>query len=71
MAREAVERAAASDYIDMQARTRLDLAEVLSLAGRHDEARGELAEALRLYEQKGDVVGAARARASLERAERA
>jgi class 3 adenylate cyclase/tetratricopeptide (TPR) repeat protein len=71
MAREAVERAAASDYIDMQARTRLDLAEVLSLAGGHDEARGELAEALRLYEQKGDVVGAARARASLERAERA
>jgi hypothetical protein len=44
---------------------------VLSLASRHDEARGELAEALRLYEQKGDVVGAARARASLERAERA
>jgi tetratricopeptide (TPR) repeat protein len=65
LAREAVELAGRGDYIDIHARTLTDLAEVLRLAGRAEESSVELAHALRLYEQKGDVVGAARARALL------
>jgi len=44
----------------------MGLAEVLRLAGRTDEAREVLAEALARYEQKGNEVMAARARALLE-----
>jgi tetratricopeptide (TPR) repeat protein len=65
IAREAVELAGRADYIDIQARTHFDLAEVLRLAGRTEDVSIELEHALRLYEQKGNVVGAERARSLL------
>ncbi|MDP8956584.1 MAG: AAA family ATPase [Actinomycetota bacterium] len=42
--------------------TLLDLAEVLEVAGKRHEAGPLIEEALRLYEEKGDLVSAARAR---------
>jgi hypothetical protein len=44
----------------------LDLAEVLRLAGRPDEAEAATAEAVSLYEGKGNVAAAERARALAE-----
>jgi hypothetical protein len=44
------------------------LGRVLHVAGRGDEASAAFREALALYEQKGHVVGAERARAALARA---
>jgi hypothetical protein len=41
----------------------LDLAEVLGLAGRPDEAEVATAEAVDIYERKGNVAAAERARA--------
>jgi tetratricopeptide (TPR) repeat protein len=46
--------------ISLQADVLVDLATVLHLAGRDDEALPPLAEALALYERKGDLVSAAR-----------
>ena len=43
----------------------MDLAEILQLAGRGDEARAAVDEALRLYEAKENLVDATRARARL------
>ncbi len=43
----------------------LDLAEVLELAGRREEAAVELEKALALYERKGNLVLAERSRARL------
>ena len=43
----------------------MDLAEVLELAGRPDEAREAVKRALQLYEQKEQLVGVERARAAL------
>jgi tetratricopeptide (TPR) repeat protein len=63
LAREAVSRAARSDYLNLHARAVEDLAEVLRLAGRPLEARAELEVAIGLHDQKGDLVSAARARA--------
>jgi ATP/maltotriose-dependent transcriptional regulator MalT len=65
LAREAVSLAEQTDYLVFRADAFLDLAEVLRLAGRLNEAEGALCEALRLHEQKGNVVAAAKARASL------
>ena len=42
-----------------------DLGEVLRLAGRLQEAAATSAEALRLFEQKGDIASATRLRALL------
>ena len=67
LAREAVAFAESSDFLSTHADAMLDLAEVLLLAGRSDEARPSIEVAVRLYEQKGNVVAAARARAELER----
>jgi class 3 adenylate cyclase/tetratricopeptide (TPR) repeat protein len=49
-----------------EADARLGLAEVLVLLGRRDEAEPPLREALRLFEEKGDLVSAARIRLRLE-----
>jgi tetratricopeptide (TPR) repeat protein len=66
LARKAVELAERSDYIDLHARAIEDLVEVLRLAGRSQEALGELEPAIRLHDQKGNVVAAARTRALRE-----
>jgi ATP/maltotriose-dependent transcriptional regulator MalT len=63
-AREAVEIADRSDLLNTQADARLDLAEVLTAAGRVGEARAAAAEAARLYERKGNRPSLARARAA-------
>jgi tetratricopeptide (TPR) repeat protein len=62
LAREAVALAQPTDALDMRADALVDLAEVLRLVGRKDEPKGVLEDALRLYERKGNVVSAARAR---------
>jgi class 3 adenylate cyclase len=63
LAREAVALGTQSDMLNAHAGALLDLAEVLSLAG-HDP-RPELERALALYERKGNVVMAERARSRL------
>jgi hypothetical protein len=52
----------------MRADALVDLAEVLRLVGRKDEPKDVLEDALRLYERKGNVVSAARARDVLAKA---
>jgi len=49
-----------TDFLIDRAEARMDLAEVLSLAGRQDEAARVLVEARQLHEQKGNVVSAER-----------
>jgi len=54
-----------TDFLLDRADARMDLAEVLRLAGRSDEAAQPMEEALRLYEEKGNLVSAERACALL------
>jgi ATP/maltotriose-dependent transcriptional regulator MalT len=49
-----------TDDLSTHADTRVDLAEILTIAGRVPEAREELGRAFRLYEEKGNTVAAAR-----------
>jgi tetratricopeptide (TPR) repeat protein len=49
-----------TDDVSTHADTRVDLAEILTIAGRVPEAREELGRAFRLYEEKGNAVAAAR-----------
>jgi class 3 adenylate cyclase/tetratricopeptide (TPR) repeat protein len=63
VARSAVDLAGTTDALGLRAEASLDLAEVLRLAGRTAEARDALDDAFRLFEAKGNVVSAARARA--------
>ena len=65
-AREAVGYAEGTEFLDYHADALLVLAEVLRLAGRPEEAASALEEAVALYERKGNVVSAAKARALLE-----
>jgi tetratricopeptide (TPR) repeat protein len=67
LAREAVGIALQTDYFELAAGTWLDLAEVLR-AGDNSDARKAAREALTLYERKGNLVGARRARALLDSA---
>jgi tetratricopeptide (TPR) repeat protein len=55
-AREAVAIAEQTDFLNDRAVALLDLGEVLATAERVDEARSTVAEAVALYEQKGNVV---------------
>jgi len=64
-ARRAVELAETTDFFETRAWARLMLAETLALAGRMAEATEPAAQALAIYEVKGDVTGAARARERL------
>ena len=64
-AREAVSVAERTDFLTLHGDALMDLAEVLRLAGRAGEAVGAVKEALLLYERKGNVVSAAKARAFL------
>ncbi len=63
--REAVAIAAATDYLEARAQAQADLGEVLRLAGRGDESAASLAEAIELYERKGNRVAAEQLRAAL------
>ncbi|MDP9284939.1 MAG: hypothetical protein M3P41_08320 [Actinomycetota bacterium] len=71
LAREAVAIGAETDLLDGRGDTHADLAEVLILAGRDDEAQAALQEALTLFELKGNVVTAERMNARLRGLRRA
>ena len=62
LANEAVARADRSEQPDTRAESRMDLAEVLRLAGRPDDAAERARQALALYEGKGNQVAAGKAR---------
>jgi len=70
LAREAVELAQATDYVDETANALAALAEVLELSGKVDEARIAREQAVPLYEQKGNVVRARLIRERLDELER-
>jgi ATP/maltotriose-dependent transcriptional regulator MalT len=59
LAREAVNLTHQTDGLAMQAAALVDLAMVLAASGRTDEAYQAATEAVRRYEQKGNVVSAA------------
>jgi len=66
LARAAVSTIDPTDYIFHRGDARMSLAYVLRTAGRPAEAAILLREALELYERKGDVADAAKARAELD-----
>ena len=59
----------ATDYLDRQGSVLRDLAEVLVAAGRIDEAREALNQALETYSRKGATAPAANAQARLKELE--
>jgi tetratricopeptide (TPR) repeat protein len=63
VAREAVEMVGRTDLLNQQGDALLDLADVLVLAGRADEARAAALEAAERFERKGNLPSLARARA--------
>ncbi len=65
LAREAVAVCEETDMLDAQGDVCADLAEVLLLAGKPDEAAAALEQALERYERKGNLVSAGRTRARL------
>jgi DNA-binding SARP family transcriptional activator len=65
LAREAVRLAKPTDFLTIRADALLDLATVLRHGGQSSEAKELIRAALELYEQKGDVVSAARAGSQL------
>jgi DNA-binding SARP family transcriptional activator/class 3 adenylate cyclase len=65
LAREAINFAAASDFLPARADALADLAEVLELAGRREEAEGALEDAIALYQEKGHLFAVDTARARL------
>ena len=66
LAREATALAGRTDFVAVHAHALEDLAEVLRLAGRPQEAAAEIEHAIRLYTKKGDVSSAAGAQTRLE-----
>jgi DNA-binding SARP family transcriptional activator len=68
LAREAVELAERTDFLNMQAASLLDLAEVLRARRRRAEVGKLVDRAVALYEQKGNRVAAAQARGVRRRA---
>jgi predicted ATPase/class 3 adenylate cyclase len=66
LARDAVELAAETDLVNFQADALVDLTDVLEAEGRAREAGVALAEAIRFYEQKGNIVSASQARGRLD-----
>ena len=65
LARDALRWIRRTDDINETAHTLHALGAILRLAGREDEAHEALAEAIELYERKGNVVMAGRTRAAL------
>ena len=66
MAHESVSFFANTEFLVDHANVLLDLGEVLGLAGRPDDAKTTITEAIELLERKGDIVTAERARRMLE-----
>ena len=66
LGRRAIELSRQMDYVEVRGDVLMDMAEVMELSGRPAEAAPYIREALRLYERKGNVVSAARARSLLE-----
>ncbi len=66
LGREAVAIADRTDYFELRADARLDLAEALRAAGSDDDAATTAQEALEIYERKGNLVGARNARALID-----
>jgi len=66
VAREAVQLSEETDMLSEQGDARVDLAEVLTLAGRRDEAAEALAAAEALYTEKGYLVAVKRTQVLLE-----
>jgi tetratricopeptide (TPR) repeat protein len=67
LAREAVEFAADSDFLDAHGDALMALADVLDLSTGPAAAAAPIEQAIELYERKGNAVSAARARTELER----
>jgi class 3 adenylate cyclase/tetratricopeptide (TPR) repeat protein len=67
LAREAVAYGDETDMLTGKGLAHLDLAEVLVVAGRAEEAGAELEQAVALFEQKGDVAMAGLARTRFDR----
>jgi tetratricopeptide (TPR) repeat protein len=65
LAREALALAELTDFISNRADSLIDFGQVLQEAGRRREATDAFSQALRLYEQKGNVVRATSTRSSL------
>jgi len=65
LAREAVAIGEGTEFVTGQGDANADLAEVLLLGGRRDEAVAALETAIERYERKGNLVSAQRARARL------
>jgi DNA-binding SARP family transcriptional activator/tetratricopeptide (TPR) repeat protein len=65
LAREGVAVAADSEFVVLHADVLLDLAEVLDIAGRPEEAREATAQAVSIYERKGALAAARKARGLL------
>jgi class 3 adenylate cyclase len=61
LAREAVELAKTTDFLDLQAGALLTHADVLRTAGRAEKAAILFEESRQLYERKGNIIGAQRA----------
>jgi hypothetical protein len=66
LAREAIKLVEETDALELHGRALLDLSEVLHYAGRSSDAAISARQALGLFEAKGDVVLAGRARTVLE-----
>ncbi|MFN8231968.1 MAG: hypothetical protein U0V56_00290 [Actinomycetota bacterium] len=66
MQRDAIEAIDASDFTNDRADARMDLSEVLELAGRRAEAIVAAADALALFEEKGNTFQAASARERID-----
>ena len=66
LADDAVELTEETEDVILKADVLVDRAMVLTAAGRFDEAAQQLAAALELYEQKGDVISAERTRSLVE-----
>jgi GTPase len=65
LAAEAIGFVAESDFLPVHAEALVDTAEVLRMCSREQDADAALEQALRLHEQKGNLVGAARVRTPL------
>jgi Flp pilus assembly protein TadD len=65
LAREAVTLAERTDFVNQRADALVDLGIVLGRVGRGEDAQAAFGDAIRLYEDKGNVVAARRVRSDL------